>query len=79
MENHHVIIAVIRMLLSPKGILVIGTPEKASPADIQVLKAAESQLDSAIVQAHNVWKPFATFFFYKSRPLISNLATKSSK
>lgn len=36
------------------GLLLLGRDTSFNPAEIEMLKAAESQLDSAIVQAHNV-------------------------
>eukprot|EP01105_Mastigella_eilhardi_P014602 TRINITY_DN3323_c0_g1_i4.p1 TRINITY_DN3323_c0_g1~~TRINITY_DN3323_c0_g1_i4.p1 ORF type:complete len:401 (+),score=107.18 TRINITY_DN3323_c0_g1_i4:34-1203(+) len=50
----HVALVIIEMQGTPKGVMLLASPVPLNEGDIQVLKAAESQIDSAIVQAHNI-------------------------
>ena len=50
---------VLTLLGEPKGLLVISAHTPFSSSDIRTLKAAESQIDSAIAQAHAVCFMFA--------------------
>lgn len=53
-RNAHTVAMVLTLLGEPKGLLIIVTQSPFSESDITTLKAAESQIDSAIAQAHAV-------------------------